>query len=149
LLQTYLHQNPPNPLPHGFASWLDSIDINRFVTGTLDSICEELLTTHREPADPAPILVEGFEGNGILVRHALFPDGSRANQALATYLSLFTRDGNAPENFGETLAICRTLIDRFVHDLVNLTSYQNSPTHSQGRQALVTALNSYRQFMAE
>ena len=65
-IKNYLAAHPPQPSPAGFGAWLDSIDINRFVTGTLDSICEELLTTHRDPTDPAPVLVEGFVGNGIV-----------------------------------------------------------------------------------
>src|SRR5713226_5851256 len=42
----HLRQNPPSPVPTGFGAWLDGIDINRFVTGTLDSICEDTLTTY-------------------------------------------------------------------------------------------------------
>jgi DNA helicase II / ATP-dependent DNA helicase PcrA len=40
LLCECLRTNPPTGR-QGFASWLSSIDINRFVTGTLDSLCEE------------------------------------------------------------------------------------------------------------
>src|SRR5262249_35741040 len=58
LIRAHLLAHPPQPTPTGFAHWLECIDINRFVTGTLDSICEELLTTHRDPTDPAPVLVE-------------------------------------------------------------------------------------------
>src|SRR5438067_3573946 len=41
-IKNHLLANPPHPTPAGFANWLDTIDINRFVTGTLDSICEEV-----------------------------------------------------------------------------------------------------------
>ncbi len=149
-LQTknYLTANLPQPTPPGFANWLDSIDINRFVTGTLDSICEELLTTHRDPTDPAPVLVEGFVGNGILTRHALFPNQAHNDANLDTYLTGFTFDGSPPANFGEKVTICRTLLDRFIHDLVNLNQYQGAATHQQARQRLATCAATYRQFMA-
>lgn len=147
-IKNHLLANPPHPTPAGFANWLDTIDINRFVTGTLDSICEELLTTHRDPTDPAPVLVEGFVGNGILTRHALFPNQVHNDPNLDAYLTAFTFDGTAPANFGEKIGICRTFLDRFVHDLVDLNQYQAAATHQQARQRLATCAASYRQFMA-
>ena len=146
--RTILPRHPPQPLPRGFLNWLDSIDINRFVTGTLDSICEELLTTLRDPTDPAPVLVEGFVGNGILVRHALFPNQAHNDVQLDTYLTAFTFDGSPPGNFGDKVAICRILLDRFIHDLVDLPQYQVAATHSHARQRMVACANTYRQFMA-
>jgi DNA helicase-2/ATP-dependent DNA helicase PcrA len=148
LIKNYLTEHPPQPVPPGFLNWLDAIDINRFVTGTLDSICEELLTTHRDPTDPAPVLVEGFVGNGILVRHALFPNQVHNDPNLDIYITPFTFDGSAPSNFGEKVGICRTLLDRFIHDLVDLNQYQAAGTHQQARQCLVTCATTYRQFMA-
>jgi DNA helicase II / ATP-dependent DNA helicase PcrA len=147
-IKNHLLANPPHSTPAGFANWLDTIDINRFVTGTLDSICEELLTTHRDPTDPAPVLVEGFVGNGILVRHALFPNQAHNDPHLDTYITPFTYNGEPPQNFGATVGICRTLLDRFVHDLVDLTQYQGAASHSSARQRLVACANAYRQFMA-
>jgi DNA helicase-2/ATP-dependent DNA helicase PcrA len=133
----------------GFALWLDSIDINRFVTGTLDSICEELLTTFRDPNDPVPVLVEGFVGNGILAQRALFPNQAHNDQHLGAYLAAFTRDGSPPPNFGDTIGICRTILDRFVHDIVDMPSFQAAGSHPQARTLLVAAVNAYRQYMAE
>jgi DNA helicase-2/ATP-dependent DNA helicase PcrA len=147
-IKNHLAAHPPQPIPPDFANWLDSIDINRFVTGTLDSICEELLTTHRDPTDPVPVLVEGFVGNGILVRNALFPNLAHSDANLNTYLTEFTFDGSPPANFGEKVTICRTLLDRFIHDLVDLNLYQAAATHQQGRQCLATCATTYRQFMA-
>lgn len=148
-IKNYLMANPPHPMPAGFVNWLDSIDINRFVTGTLDSICEELLTSLRDPTDPAPVLVEGFVGNGILTRHALFPNQAHNDPNLETYLTSFTFDGSPPRNFGEKIAICRTFLDRFIHDLVDLNQYQTAAPHTQARQRMVACANTYRQFMAE
>jgi DNA helicase-2/ATP-dependent DNA helicase PcrA len=148
LIKNHLLANPPQPTPAGFVNWLDTIDINRFVTGTLDSICEEILTTLRDPTDPAPVLVEGFVGNGILTRHALFPNQVHNDPNLDTYLTAFTFDGTAPHNFGEKIGICRTFLDRFVHDLVNMNQYQVAANHQQARQRLAACAASYRQFMA-
>lgn len=147
-LKNHLAANPPSGAA-AFTAWLDSIDINRFVTGTLDSICEDLLTTNRNPNEPVPVLVEGFVGNGILAQRALFPNQAHSDQNLAVYLATFTRDGTPPPNFGETIGICRTILDRFVHDMVDVASFQSSPSHQQARALLISAVNSYRQYMSE
>ncbi|MGO9520372.1 MAG: UvrD-helicase domain-containing protein [Candidatus Korobacteraceae bacterium] len=148
-IKNYLGGHPPLPTHAGFANWMDSIDINRFVTGTLDSICEELLTTHRDPTDPAPVLVEGFVGNGILTREALFPHQAHASPNLDNYLTAFTFDGSPPFSFGEKIGICRTLLDRFIHDLVDLNQYAGAATHPQARRLMVDCANTYRQVMAD
>lgn len=145
----HLRQNPPSPSPPGFATWLDSIDINRFVTGTLDSICEDTLTRHRAPGDAAPVLVEGFVGNALLAREGMFPAGALTHAGLNTYLTAFTLDGQPPQNFGETLSICRTIVDRIIQDQVAIAAFNSSTTHGQGRQCLVSSLQSYRAYMAQ
>ena len=148
-IKNHLSANTPSNSHAGFAHWLDSIDINRFVTGTLDSIAEELLTTHRNPTDPVPVLVEGFVGNGILIRHALFPNQIHNDPQLDSYVTPFTFDGKPAWNFGDKVNICRTLLDRFVHDLVDLHHYQSSESHTQARQRMVACANTYRQFMSD
>jgi len=55
----HLRLSPAAGAPPTFNSWLDTIDINRFVTGTLDSLCEDVLTTHRDPMDVAPVRESG------------------------------------------------------------------------------------------
>ncbi len=148
-LLDHLRQNPPSPVRTGFGNWLDSIDISRFVTGTLDSLCEDTLTTHRQPGDPAPVLVEGFVGNALLAREGMFPAGALNNNALNSYLAGFTLDGQPPQNFGETLAICRTVVDRLIQDQVDANAFATGATHAQGRQCVVQSLQSYRTYMTQ
>jgi len=52
-------QNFPSYMASNSQNWLDSIDINQFVMGTLDSICNDILTTIRSQVDPVPVVVEG------------------------------------------------------------------------------------------
>ncbi|MGE5610091.1 MAG: UvrD-helicase domain-containing protein [Bacillota bacterium] len=146
-LRDHLRQHPPQGSAANLAALLATIDINRFVTGTLDSICEEVLTRYREPADAAPVLVEGFVGNALLARYGLFPNGRHQSTDLAGYLAPFTFEGNAPRNFGETLGVSRTIVDRLIHDLVNVQAFRNGVPDQAGRQCLADALDSYRQYM--
>jgi DNA helicase-2/ATP-dependent DNA helicase PcrA len=126
---------------------LTSIDINRFVTGTLDSICEDVLTTLRAPDDPAPVLVEGFVGNALLMFEGLFATQAHQSQALKDYLSDFTFEGDPPANFGELLRLSRTVIDRLVHDRVDPAAFAAAAPHTQGRMDLFRAMGSYREYM--
>lgn len=147
LIHDHVAGAPPHGATAAFHRWLSRIDINRFVTGTLDSLCEEILTTHRDPADPAPVLVEGFVGNALLIRNGLFPSGAHTNVGLAAYLANFTFDGSAPRNFGETVEVCRTMIDRLIHDEVDVSRFQAGIPHTSGRIAVADALTAYRTFM--
>ncbi|MDI6449102.1 UvrD-helicase domain-containing protein [Anaerobaca lacustris] len=154
-LVEYLRGTPPSPMPNGFLRWLDTIDINRFITGTLDSICEDALTTLRDPGDAPPVLVEGFVGNALLAREGMFPAGSydrtaqAISQELAAYLAPFTRDGQGPANFGEAISVCRTVVDRLIQDRVDIAAFARGVPCTQGRQIVVDSLRTYRAYMAQ
>lgn len=138
-----LRANPPPTATPNFGTWLDSIDVNRFFTGTLDSICEEVLTRYRDPVAPVPAVIEGFVANAGLAIDGLFPQGINRSAYVDRYLAPFSFDGNTPANFGEKLRVCRTLVDRFVHDHVDLASYRNDPSHAAARNAVATAAQAY------
>src|SRR6266516_5068933 len=76
LILRYLENNPPAGADPTFVPWLRAIDVNQFVTGTLDSICEDVTTTFRDPGVPIPVLLESFVANAILLRKGLFPTGA-------------------------------------------------------------------------
>jgi DNA helicase-2/ATP-dependent DNA helicase PcrA len=145
----YLAANPPEPCPAGFDDWLDTIDVNRFPTGTLDSICEDCLTNFRDPDDPAPVLVEGFVSNALMTNESLFANNIHSDQNVAQYLSTFTFDGNAPRAFADKIDICRVLFDRFVHDRVDINSYRADAQHTAARHCVADAAESYRVAMAD
>src|SRR6202011_98605 len=112
-------------------------------------ICEEVLTIDRDPADPAPVLVESFVGNALLIQQGLFPAGAYNNQQLDQYLSRFNFDDAAPANFGETAQLCRQTIDRLAFDEVNLQSYRNAGDHAAARQAVLAAATTYQTTMRQ
>jgi DNA helicase-2/ATP-dependent DNA helicase PcrA len=142
-LLAHLQVNPPPGVEPTLATWLDRIDINRFVTGTLDSICEDALARFRDPLDTPAVVIEGFVATAMLLRVGVFPAGAHANPALAAYLSNFTFNKTAPSNLGNTLTVARTLIDRFVHDQVDLRTYRTGPTHTAGRDCIADVATRY------
>lgn len=146
-LKTHLQLTPPYSEMSDLLQWLESVDINRYLTGTLDSLTEEVLTTHRDPLDSAPVLVEGFVGNALLARHGLFAAGAHKDPNLKSYLAQFTLDQTPPRNFGEIIADSRTLMDRLIFDEVNIQSYLSASSQSGARQTIANALGAYRAFM--
>ena len=142
-LVAYLRVNPPQPESTGFADWLVTIDVNRFLTGTLDSLCEDAITRYRDPLAPVPVVIEGFVGNACLAFDGLFPNGANQNPFVDQYLSAFTFRNAPPRNFGEKLSVCRNLLDRFIHDQVDLHSYCTDPSHTAVRACLANSANGY------
>ena len=145
LLISYLrHKNQNGSILQG---WLESIDVNRFVTGTLDSICEDVLTRLRDPQDPIPVVVEEFVANALLKFNGLFPVKAHRNTSLDEYLSNFTLNNRPPSNFAGKLKIVRMLIDRFIHDQVDLSAYKISTQNSHARNTIVNAAESYWNYL--
>src|SRR5437667_93456 len=145
-IREYLEQHPTTPGP-GFIAWLGAIDVNQFITGTLDSICEDVITTYRDPGVPIPVLLESFVANAVLLRNGLFPTGAWNAPEVQAFLAQFTFDGAPPQNVGQTLDVCRPMFDRFIHDRVDLNSFVGAPTHAAARIRLRGAFDAYRAFM--
>ena len=142
-------QNSPSYATSDSQNQLDSIDINQFVTGTLDSICNDRLTNIRSQSDPVPVVVESFVSNALLRQQGLFATGVHNNNEITEYLSNFTFHGEPLSNFKDTLNICRTIMDRFVQDQVDLHQYQQATEHNDARRVIVRAFESYREYMNE
>lgn len=144
LLVTHLRKGTSGPL----AAHLAYVDVNRFVTGTLDSVCEEAVRSLRAATDAAPALLEGFAADAILLRKGLYGsayNGGRLDASVAAYLARFTFDRKAPKNAGEVIKAVRPLVDRFSHDGLDLAAFATGP-NSVARTLLVQA---YQQYTSE
>jgi len=146
LLLNYLRSHGPvNLQPH-----LAHVDINRFMTGTLDSVCEDALRTMRAAIDAAPVLLESFAANALMHRRGLTGtayNGGTIDPSVATYLASFKFDREPPENVGELIGSVRPLFDRFSHDMVDLKQYRTLSTHSAARDKLVCSFDAYVQHL--
>lgn len=129
----------------GLRDFLRDVDINRFVTGTLDSICEETLAEARGPAERPPAVVEAFVANQILARRGEVYDASQNQQsALQSYLGKYSNSGDPPRTLGETTRVVRTLIDRFVQDEVDERGYLRRGPDLSARRAVADIHRKYR-----
>ncbi|PCC70364.1 UvrD/REP helicase N-terminal domain-containing protein [Nannocystis exedens] len=129
---------------------LDRIDVNRFLTGTLDSICEGALRDARSATDPAPALLEGFAADAILFRRGLssiaYKDG-KLDPTITAFLRKFNFEQEEIHNAGQLMKIVRPLFDRFSHDRIDLRMFRSGP-NAAARDALATAYEQYSQELA-
>lgn len=112
-------------------AWLDSLDINGVVTGTLDAIAEQMLADDRQPGEITPAVVEGFLARGLLRRHVMFAGGRHRNQTLEAHLNSFNPLFPGARGFTEKLKICHAFAQRVLHDRIDLSQYASTgPGHN-------------------
>lgn len=100
------------------------LDVNRVVTGTLDSICQEALGSDRHADEPPLVTLEAFAAHVILQRRGRIGEIFRQNEdELARFLAPFTVDRTAPSTVGEAAAALVPIVERFVQDRVDLSSF--------------------------
>lgn len=113
---------------------LRKLDLNRIVTGTLDSIAEETLGSHRAPGTPPPVVIEDFVSNALMTRDGLIRRGRFRDQFLREYVA--NLKGTAWRiNVAELSATLLSIKDRLYHDQMDFQLYRSSSVHPGGRIA--------------
>lgn len=104
------------------AAQLRAIDFNRVTSGTIDSIAQGVLSDYRTPGVGAPIVLEDFVANGLMLQAGLFQHGRQNSQSLQTYLAGLV---DSPRRLNATTlsTTLREIADRFVHDAVDVAGY--------------------------
>jgi DNA helicase-2/ATP-dependent DNA helicase PcrA len=113
-----------NALPP-VAAYLRALDFNLVRTGTLDSIAEELLTDYRAPGVAAPVLLEDFGSNALMLHVGLFNQGRYANPALSGFIGNLS-GSRFGLNTPTVTAAVREISDRIVHDQVAIPALRAS-----------------------
>jgi DNA helicase-2/ATP-dependent DNA helicase PcrA len=132
----------------GLRDFLREVDINRFVTGTLDSICEEALSEARGPAERPPVVVETFVANQILARRGEVYEAFRTMQSeFQDYLGKYSSSGDPPNTIGDMTRVVRTLVDRFVQDEVDARGYVARGPDLNARRAVAEIFRKYREYL--
>lgn len=104
---------------------LRSLDLNRIMTGTIDSLAEEILRENRTPGTQPPVVIEEFVANAFMIRAGLFNHGRYNNQSLKDYI------GQLPEsayrlNMGGISQTILEIRERILHDQVDIVRYRNN-----------------------
>jgi DNA helicase-2/ATP-dependent DNA helicase PcrA len=128
-----------------YARFLDSVDINRFITGTLDSICEDVLASARQATERPPVVVEPFAANQILGRYGRIRDEmASVGDEFSTYLHRYAPGRYPPSSLGDITRAVRLLVDRFVQDRVDIEAYLQNGLYRSSKAAVVRIYGRYR-----
>ena len=126
-------------------TWAQSVDINQVTTGTLDSICQEVLAQHRAPAEQPPVLIDSFLANTVLVRKGLFPGNRHQNPALDAWLMQVDGSTGFGWNLGRKRQVLGAIWDRLQQDLTNVKALARTSAVDPGAKPhLLGALTDYQ-----
>lgn len=106
--------------------YLRSLDINRFITGTLDSLAEEILGEYRRPDIPPPVVLDQFVADGVLLTDGLFNNGLFRNEDLTVFAEGhgYTRSRQTNSvNVRDLTRLSRIYCDRFRHDVIDVSAF--------------------------
>ena len=107
-------------------AFLENLDINRFLTGTLDSLAEQILSEYRPVNTSPPVVLDEFIANGVLLRSGLFENNLWQDSDLHNFASQHSiPTGPHGPSIRELLALCRIYADRALHDLIDLTKFSS------------------------
>jgi DNA helicase-2/ATP-dependent DNA helicase PcrA len=123
-------------------TFLDAVDINQVRTGTVDSLCEQLLREFRAPGTQPPVLVDEFVSKTLMLREGLF--GSRRDQdpSLDAFLLSLYSDNGRRFNFhaGTKAKIVKEIWERRFQDQVVWTQFpRGGPAANHPARALLDA----------
>jgi DNA helicase II / ATP-dependent DNA helicase PcrA len=127
--------------------FLQHIDVNRVITGTLDSICQEALSSDRHSDEPPLVTLETFAAGVILQRRGGLNATYRANEPeLGQFLSPFTFDGEPPETIAEAAAAMIPIIERLVQDRVDIERF-GAADQPASHQLIAGIATQYRDYL--
>jgi DNA helicase-2/ATP-dependent DNA helicase PcrA len=96
---------------------LRRLDFNQIITGTLDSISQDILKIHRAPGAAPPVVIQDFVTSALMLNVGLFKEEKHHNEDLQEYL-IQLRGGKFGFNTNE---MCKQLLeikDRVYYDQV-------------------------------
>jgi DNA helicase-2/ATP-dependent DNA helicase PcrA len=116
--------------------WLDRVDINQVRTGTIDSICEDLLQEFRDPGTDPPILADQFVSETLLLRAGMFGGARYKDDDLDEFLCNTRGTGRFGWNLGAKTGLVRSMWDRRHHDQIDWAAFTKSGWSKESKAAL-------------
>lgn len=137
-IRQYLMQDPSHSKIHNY---LKRLDFNQIITGTLDSISEDILRNHRDPGAAPPVVVEDFVANALMMRVGLFNGEKHHDDDLREYL-INLRGTKFGFNTSEMSKSLLEIKDRFYHDQVDFDAFRDK-SEDPGRKLACDAIADY------
>lgn len=123
-------------------AFVGTLDINQVRTGTVDSLCEQLLREFRAPGTPSPMLVDEFVSKTLMLREGLFGSRRDQDQSLRAFLlELHTGNGRAFNFHAGTMAnLVKEIWERRFQDQVVWSQFSSGgPVAQHAARQLVDA----------
>lgn len=120
---------------------IERIDFNQIITGTIDSIAEEILRLHREPGTNLPVVIESFVSNSAMISSGLFNKDRYLDKDLQKYLGTL----NGVEEIKNPSIMSDILLDiknRLYYDQVDFKNLEKNET-SKGAKIALSAILDY------
>lgn len=130
----------------------EGLDINQVITGTIDSLCEDMLVRYRDAGVQPVTVVDEFVAKTMLLREGLFQDGrfrsTRFNELL---MRLDAKTNTFGWNIARKTNVLGAAADRIMHDRVNISKYRRTRNADEAykRTKLLEAVASYEGQLAE
>lgn len=114
---------------------LAKVDINQVLTGTIDSLCEQILRDFRDPGTQPPILADDFVSKTLLLRAGLFNNRRDQNGDLDEFL-LTLQGSKWNWNVGKKTNLLQELWDRRFQDQVDWDHFLANGSSASEQTAL-------------
>lgn len=122
------------------------LDVNQLTTGTIDSLCQDMLVRFRDPGTQPPVLIDEFVSRTLLLRHGLFTDGRFRSKRLDDLLfRLDARNTRFGWHLGSKTDVLAAVADRIIHDQIDLKKYcrRGNADERYAKQKLIDAVRDY------
>lgn len=121
---------------------LKQIDLNQIITGTLDSICYDILNNFREPGTSPPVLIDNFVAKSIMLRFGLFKERRYENTDLEIFLKEKIVGSSRKINPATKSELLIEIKDRFYNDDINFKEFCRK-YNDNGAKVACSAISSY------
>ncbi len=131
---------------------LARVDINHVLTGTIDSICEQVLHEFRDPGTIPAVLVDEFVSRTLMLREGLFGNGRFRDDELDRFLfDKSARNSRYGWNIGAKNDLLQTIWDRRFQDQLDWDAFLRSgpKNEKRARQQIGDIFNDYQQSLVQ
>lgn len=128
---------------------INRINFNEVITGTLDSIAEDFLTTYRAPGISAPTIIQEFLSN-IIMKRCLRENNILGDPDFEDYIRYLQRRTTGYVRVKDKCSLLRQINERIFHDQINVRNYIRSIflTHP-GIIRACEGIHSYNRYLNE
>ena len=133
--------------------FVQSVDVNQVLIGTIDSLCMDLLTLHRGPGDQPPIDADEYVAKTIMLRKGLFAEKRHKSKRMDAELKELDARTNSYGWFvSRKVEVLQSIADRRRHDEIEMRDWAKDPSSTDGkygRAKICESLEAYDSALAD